>query len=232
MRSKYKNKFSVAQAKNDKKIVDEYSKDLSNIEQPKLLSPEIQIKKHPIFIGYKDKKSNCNNNKTINKQNALNKNSKINFILKQNKINDNKSNNILTVSYELNNKKNNNNSISTGKNYTNKYYLKVNKENKENKNNGNLKINKEKDILIDNINFTKINNNIIKNKSQNKNNENAKKIIISKVNINKSSSIKNINNNNSYSKFDYINLNKEKKSVDNSDNANSINKINELYHKK
>ena len=233
MRSKYKNKFSVAQAKNDKKMVDEYSKDLSNIEQPKLLSPEIQIKKHPIFIGYKDKKSNCNNNKTINKQNALNKNSKINFILKQNKINDNKSNNILTVSYELNNKKNNNNSISTGKNYTNKYYLKVNKENKENKNNGNLKINKEKDILIDNINFTKINNNIIKNKSQNKNNENTNKIIISKVNINKSSSIKNINNNNnSYSKFDYINLNKEKNIVDNADNANSINNINELYHSK
>ena len=232
MRNKYKNKLSVEKAKNDKKSMEENSKDLSNIDQQKILSPEIQTKKRPIFSGYTEKKSTINENNIFNKQNAMSKNSKNNFILKQNKIN-NKYNNILTISNEVKNKKNNNNSISTGKN-NNKYFIKVNKENKENKNNGNLKINKEKDILIDNINFTKINNNIIKNKSQNKNNENAKTINNSKNYENKIdefSNIKNINNNNnnnnnnnSYSKNDNKNINIEKSKVDN------INNINELPH--
>ena len=229
MRNKYKNKLSVEKAKYEKKNDEEYSKDLSNIDHQKILSPEIQTKKRPIFPGNMENKININNNNILNKLNAISKNSQNNFTLKQNKINNNNYNynNLLTISYELKNKKNNNNSISTGKNYNNKYFIKVNKENKENKNNGNLTINKEKDILIDNINFTKINNNIIKNKSQNKNNEITKSMNNSKNFeniIDESSNIKNINNNenNNYSKHGNKDINIERRKIENINNNNFL----------
>lgn len=189
MRYKYYKKSSLEKTKNQNKILDKYSNGLSFVNQSKIVSPEVKIK-NPLKYKENDDKINIFNNV---KKYDVNMKNNINNEYNNKDINS-KTNNILTISYELKNKKINNVN-SLGKAYAKKYMLKSLKEIKEKKpNNINFKINKEKDILFNNNNLTKINNNI--NKTIGQKNFSHNKSVINEIynNIYKKASYTPINN--------------------------------------
>ena len=204
MKNNYNKKNTLEKIENKNKIIDNNSNGLSIFSQSKIVSPEVKLKKSLKFNGNDDNTNIFNNVKKYdaNKQNII-INNKYN-------INDSnsKTNNILTISYEFKNKKINN-ANSIGKVYAKKYILKSKKEEKDKKiNNGNLKINKEKEILFTNFNFAKINNNINKN--------------ICKKNLSQNKSKINEISNNLYKKVVYSSINniydKDKNNMSNIDN--------------
>ena len=196
MRSKYKKKRSVEQSKKENKIVEQSSKDFSNANYAKLLSPEIKLKYIPLFNGKLDNKENfqkeikeVDSNKENNLNKYDNKNNIISNIFKEN----NKNNNIiLTSSYELKNK-----NISTDFNFSGKnYILRVHKENKYNNNyfkkrdKNNQKVNEENENKTINPKNDNINNNSNKEvKIINKENY-ASASVDMKITINQKESLK------------------------------------------
>ena len=248
MRIKYKKRLSPERAEKENKIIVQSSlNDLSTLKHSKILSPQLKIKNNFILKGNND---NFYINNDIKKYNLNSQNDKYKRIHLNSKINNeiNKNNNIVTASYEFKNTKLNNNVNSLENNYTKIFQSKINKDNNENIRN--MKIKKEKELLMNNNVILNKNHINFRNRSQKsiyeKNNElfnntyfkNKNDIsLIEKIKINKLN--KSLNKNNNEEKEININnkeLNKENKIKNSSINVDKISTYNKdslkhLIHK-